>query len=259
MKVVILCGGKGTRLREETEHKPKPMVEIGDRPIIWHIMKLYSHYGFKDFVLCMGYKHQVIKEYFLNYRYMNSDVTVSLDSDQRIICHNSHDEDWNVTLVNTGLETKKGGRIKKTEPYLAGKRFMVTYGDGVSDVNIRQLIAYHEKNKALATFTGVHPISRFATVEQDPDGKIVDWDEKKQLEGYMNAGFFVVENKVLDYIEGDVEFEEEPMKNLAQERKVAMYRHDGFWQCMDTYRDYALLTDLWEKGNAPWKVWEKSS
>ena len=255
MKVVILCGGKGTRLREETEYKPKPMVEIGDRPIVWHIMKLYSYYGFKDFILCLGYKHQVIREYFLNYRYMNSNVTVSLNLDQRIICHDSHSEDWNVTLVYTGLETKKGGRIKKIEPYLDGERFMVTYGDGVSDVNIRQLIAYHEENKAFATFTGVHPISRFATVEQDADGKIVDWDEKKQLEGYMNAGFFVVENKVLDYIEGDVEFEEKPMKNLAKERKVAMYRHDGFWQCMDTYRDYSFLTELWESGKAPWKVW----
>lgn len=255
MKVVILCGGKGTRLREETEHKPKPMVEIGGRPILWHIMKLYSHYGFKEFILCMGYKHQVIREYFLNYRYMNSDVTVSLDSDQRITCHNSHDEDWNVTLIYTGLETKKGGRIKKIEPYLDGERFMVTYGDGVSDINIQELIEYHQKEGVLTTFTGVHPISRFATVEQDADGKIVDWDEKKQLEGYMNAGFFVVENKVLDYIEGDVEFEEEPMKNLAQERKIAMYRHHGFWQCMDTYRDYSLLIDLWEKGNAPWKVW----
>ena len=255
MKVVILCGGKGTRLREETEHKPKPMVEIGGRPILWHIMKLYSYYGFKEFILCMGYKHKVIREYFINYPYMNSDVTVSLDPGRSIICHNSHDEDWNVTLVYTGLETKKGGRIKKIEPYLDGERFMFTYGDGVSDVNIQALIEYHEKEGVLGTFTGVHPISRFATVDQDADGKIVDWDEKKQLEGYMNAGFFVVENKVLDYIEGDVEFEEEPMKNLAQERKVAMYRHDGFWQCMDTYRDYSLLTDLWEKGNAPWKVW----
>jgi glucose-1-phosphate cytidylyltransferase len=255
MKVVILCGGKGTRLREETEYKPKPMVEIGDRPILWHIMKLYSHYGFKDFILCMGYKHQAIREYFLNYHYMNSDVTVSLGSDHRIICHNSHDENWNVTLAYTGLETKKGGRIKMVKDYLDGERFILTYGDGVSDVNIGGLIAFHEKEGVLATFTGVHPISRFATVERDALGKIIDWNEKKQLEGYMNAGFFVLENAVLDYIQGDVEFEEEPMKRLAQEGNVAMYRHDGFWQCMDTFRDYLLLTELWENGKAPWKVW----
>jgi len=255
MKVVILCGGKGTRLREETEHKPKPMVEIGGRPIIWHIMKLYSYYGFKDFVLCMGYKHQVIREYFLNYRYMNSDVTMSLKSDCHVTCHNSPDEDWTVTLVYTGLETKKGGRIKKIEPYLDGDRFMVTYGDGVSNVNIRDLIAHHEKEGALATFTGVHPISRFATVEQDESGKITKWDEKKTLEGYMNAGFFVLENEVLDYIDGDVELEEQPMENLAYEGKLIMYKHNGFWQCMDTYRDYLLLEDLWESERAPWKVW----
>jgi len=255
VKVVILCGGKGTRLREETEHKPKPMVEIGDRPIIWHIMKLYSYYGFKDFVLCMGYKHQVIREYFLNYRYMNSDVTVSLRSDYRITCHNNHDEDWNVTLAYTGLETKKGGRIKKIEPYLDGDRFMVTYGDGVSNVNIQELIAFHEKEGALATFTGVHPISRFATVEQDASGKVIEWDEKKPLESYINAGFFVFENKILDYIGGDVELEEQPMKNLAREGKLSMYKHNGFWQCMDTYRDYLLLEDLWGSGKPPWKVW----
>lgn len=255
MKVVILCGGKGTRLREETEYKPKPMVEIGGRPILWHIMKLYSNYGFKDFILCMGYKHQVIRDYFLDYCFMNTDVTLSLASDQRIMYHNYHSEDWNVTLAYTGLETKKGGRIKMVEKYLDGKRFMVTYGDGVSNVNIKKLIAYHEREGALATFTGVHPISRFATVERDEAGKICDWNEKKPLEGYMNAGFFVLEKDVLDYIEGDVELEENPMKRLAQEGSLAMYKHEGFWQCMDTYRDYLLLKELWERGKAPWKVW----
>jgi len=255
MKVIILCGGKGTRLREETEHIPKPMVEIGGRPIIWHIMKLYSHYGFKDFILCMGYKHQIIREYFLNYRFMNNDVTVSLDSDDRFICHNSHDENWNVTLAYTGLETKKGGRIKMIEPYLDKGRFMVTYGDGVSNLNIQSLIAFHEKQGTLATFTGVHPISRFATVLRDPDGKIIDWDEKKQLEGYMNAGFFVFEKAVLSYIDKDMEIEEQPLKRLAQEGNLAMYKHNGFWQCMDTYRDYQLLSERWETGKASWKVW----
>jgi glucose-1-phosphate cytidylyltransferase len=255
VKIVILCGGKGTRLREETEHKPKPMVEIGGRPIIWHIMKLYSRYGFKDFVLCMGYKHQVIRDYFLNYQYMNSDVTLSLNSNHSITCHNCHDEDWNITLVDTGLETKKGGRIKKIAPYLDGKRFMVTYGDVVSNVNIQELLKYHENEGALATFTGIHPISRFATVEQNEQGKIIKWDEKKPLEGYINAGFFVLENKVLDHIDGDVELEEQPMKKLAREGNLSMYRHDGFWQCMDTYRDYLLLENLWRGNKPPWKVW----
>lgn len=255
MKVVILCGGKGTRLREETEYKPKPMVEIGGRPIIWHIMKLYSHYGFKDFVLCMGYKHQVIREYFLNYGCMNSDVTVSLGNEHRLICHNRHKEDWTVTLAYTGEDTKKGGRIKQVAPYLEGERFMVTYGDGVANVNIKELIAYHEREGALATFTGVHPISRFATVDTDDTGKIINWNEKKPLEGFINAGFFVLEPAILNYLTGDVELEEEPMKRLAREGKLAMYRHNGYWQCMDTYRDYMLLSELWESGKSPWKVW----
>lgn len=256
MKVVILCGGKGTRLREETEYKPKPMVEIGRRPIIWHIMKLYSHYGFKEFVLCMGYKHQVIRDYFLNYRYMNTDLTVSLAADNTLVYHNSYDEDWLVTMAYTGQETKKGKRIKMIAPYLDGDRFMLTYGDGVANVNIDDLIAYHKTEGVSATFTGVHPISRFATVERNSSGKIIDWNEKKSLEGYINAGFFVLENNVLDYIEGDVEFEEEPMKRLAQEGKVAMYSHEGFWHCMDTYRDFMLLNEMWVGGNAPWNIWK---
>ncbi len=256
MKVVILCGGKGTRLREETEYRPKPMVEIGGLPILWHIMKLYSHYGFKDFILCVGYKHQVIREFFLNYRFMNSDITISLATERSVLCHNTHNEDWRVTLAHTGLETKKGGRIKMVKPYLEGQRFMLTYGDGVSDVDIKALIRHHEKEKALATFTGVHPISRFATVESDESGKIIEWEEKKQLEGYINAGFFVLEHGVLDYVEGDVEFEEQPMKRIAREGKLSMYKHEGFWQCMDTYRDYLLLTELWESGTAPWRIWE---
>ena len=256
MEVIILCGGKGTRLREETEFKPKPMVEIGGRPIIWHIMKLYSYYGFKDFILCCGYKQQVIKEYFLNYRFMNSDVTIGLGRGGKTTFQNSHDEDWTVTLADTGLETKKGARIRKVEQYITGDRFMVTYGDGVSNVNIHQLIRYHESQATLATFTGVHPISRFATVDRDSKGKIVDWNEKKKLEGYMNAGFFVLERAVLDYIQGDVELEEEPMKQLAREGNLAMYQHDGFWQCMDTYRDYLFLEGLWKNEDAPWKLWE---
>jgi len=191
----------------------------------------------------------------LNYRYMNSDVTLSLGSNDNILCHNNHEEDWTVTLVYTGEETRKGGRIKKIAHYLDKDRFMVTYGDGLSDVNIKKLLEYHIKEGKSATFTGVHPISRFATVEQDEKGRVRDWNEKKPLEGYINAGFFVLEHTVLDYIEGDVELEEEPMKRLAREGKLGMYKHNRFWQCMDTYRDYLLLEELWEKGSPPWKVW----
>lgn len=255
MKVVILCGGKGTRLRDETEYKPKPMVEIGDRPILWHIMKCYSHYGFNDFILCMGYRHQSIRDYFLNYRHMNSDVTVSLGSGDISIPYEVHDENWNVTLAYTGPETKKGARIKLVNRYLDNQRFMLTYGDGVSDVDIGKLISNHEQSGALATFTGVQAISRFATVEQDTSGKIVQWSEKKPLEDYINGGFFVMEPEVLDYISGDVELEEEPMRLIAEDGKLSMYKHHGFWQCMDTYRDYLYLNDLWNTGEAPWKVW----
>ena len=255
MKVVILCGGKGTRLREETEYKPKPMVEIGGEPILWHIMKTYSKYGFNDFVLCLGYKQEIIREYFINYQYRNNDFTVNLNSREKLVAHNSHDEDWNVTLVNTGLETKKGTRLKMIEPYIKEDRFMLTYGDGISDVNVKSLLEHHMKQGKVSTFTGVHPISRFATVETDASGEIVNWDEKKMLENYINAGFFVLERKIFDYLNDDCELEEEPLKKLAREKQVSMYKHEGFWQCMDTYRDYLYLQNLWEEGKAPWKSW----
>jgi glucose-1-phosphate cytidylyltransferase len=255
MKVVILSGGFGTRLREETEYKPKPMVEIGSMPILWHIMKLYSTYGHKDFVLCLGYKQNYIREYFLNYQYMNNDITIDLHSREKIICHNTHDEDWNITLVDTGLHTKKGSRVKMIEPYIKEDRFMLTYGDGIGNVNIKELLESHVAQKKTVTFTGVNPISRFATVETDQRGDIVDWSEKKALEGYINAGFFVLERRIFDYLNSDCELEEEPMRRLALERQVSMYRHRGFWQCMDTYRDHQLLQGMWEKGDAPWMVW----
>ncbi|MBW8000490.1 MAG: glucose-1-phosphate cytidylyltransferase [Planctomycetes bacterium] len=255
MKVVILCGGLGTRLREETEYKPKPMVEIGGRPILWHIMELYSAYGFNDFVLCLGYKQHVIKEYFLNYLYMNNNFTINLNSSkQKILCHSSHGHDWNVTLVDTGLETKKGTRIKMVEPYIKEDRFMLTYGDGVGNINIKELIDYHNKQEKIATFTGAHSISRFATVVTNKQGDVTDWSEKKALEEYVNVGFFVFERQIFDYLNDDCELEEQPMKQLASEGQVAMYRHDGFWHCMDTYRDYTFLQSLWKKGDVPWKV-----
>jgi len=255
MKVVIFCGGKGTRLREETEYKPKPMVSIGEEPILWHIMKTYSEFGFKDFILCLGYKQEVIRDYFLNYEYMNNDFTVNLHSQKKIASHSKHKEDWNVTLVDTGLETKKGTRLKMVEQYIKDDSFMLTYGDGVGNVDIGKLVDCHKQSKKIATFTGVHPISRFAVVEHDKKGEIVGWSEKKVLEGYINAGFFVLNKEIFNYLNDDCELEEEPMKQLAEERQVTMYKHEGFWQCMDTYRDNLFLRGMWEKGNAPWKIW----
>lgn len=255
MKIVILCGGLGARLREETEYKPKPMVEIGGRPILWHIMKIYSTYGFNDFILCLGYKQHMVREYFLNYEYMNNDFTINLSSREKIVYHGVHDENWNVTLVDTGLETKKGTRVKKIEPYIKEDKFMLTYGDGVGDINIKKLSQFHSKSGKLATFTGVHPISRFATINLDEKGEITAWKEKREIEEYINAGFFVLQRTIFRYLNDDCELEEEPMEQLAREGQVAMYKHDGFWHCMDTYRDYMFLQSLWEKEKAPWKIW----
>lgn len=257
MKVVILCGGMGTRLREETEFKPKAMVEMGGKPILWHIMKIYSTYGFNDFILCLGYKQHIIREYFLNYEYMSNDFTINLQSEKKVLPHTRHNENWNVTLVDTGDESQKGTRVKMIEPYIEDEHFMATYGDGVADINIGRLLDHHLKQGKIATFTGVHPISRFATVEMDGSGGIVGWDEKKKLEGYINGGFFVFKRDIFNYLEGNCELEEEPMKKLAKDGQISMYRHDGFWHCMDTYRDCLLLNKLWSSEEAPWKIWEK--
>lgn len=259
MKVVILCGGKGARLREETEYKPKPMVEIGNRPILWHIMKIYSKYGFNDFILCLGYKQHIIKEYFLNYEAMNNDFTLNLNSKNNITYHKSHNENWNITLVNTGFDTKKGTRIKEIEPYIKSDRFMVTYGDGLGNIDIKGLIDCHLKNVKrgkLATFTGVHPISRFATINLDKKGEVIFWKEKRKIEEYINAGFFILEKGIFDYLDNNCELEKKPMENLAKEKRISMYKHEGFWHCMDTYRDYKFLNNLWIQNKAPWKVWK---
>lgn len=255
MQVVIFCGGQGTRLREETEYKPKPMVEIGGRPILWHIMKIYSSYGFKDFILCLGYKQEYIRHYFLNYELMNSDITLHLNSKEKFIQHNRHDEDWNVTLVDTGPETPKGRRLKLVEPYIKKKPFMVTYGDGVVNLNIKELVKFHRTHGKIATFTGVHPISRFATINTNKNGEVVTWKEKRQIEEYVNAGFFVFKPEVFDYLTKSEELEEAPMEKLTSEGQVAMFKHEGFWQCMDTYRDHQFLEKIWSSGNAPWKIW----
>ena len=254
MKVVILCGGKGTRLYEETAYRPKPMVEIGGKPILWHIMQGYAKYGFTDFVLALGYKGDSIKEYFLKYHHMQNDLTVSLGDGSVTTQANGHQDDWTVTLVDTGDTALKGARIARVSRYIDGERFMVTYGDGVGDVDIRRLLEFHEQQSGGGTFTGVRMPSRFGSVETDDKGRIVSWQEKPLLESYINGGFFVFERSFLDYLSTDdeCELERQPMERLAAEGKLSMYRHDGFWHPMDTYRDYQLLNDMWDKGNARW-------
>jgi glucose-1-phosphate cytidylyltransferase len=259
VKVVILCGGRGTRLREETEVRPKPLVEIGSRPILWHIMKIYSHYGFKNFVLCLGYKGDLIKDYFLNYEAMNNDFTINLGNRSNVIFHNSHlEKDWNVTLVNTGAHTQTGARIKKIEEYIEGETFMVTYGDGVGDINIKDLLEFHRKNKSIGTLTGVHPSSRFG--ELLVKGKnIVEFNEKPLVsQGFINGGFFVFNKNIFRYLNDDenCSLEHEPLSRLSSDGGLSVYKHNGFWQCMDTQRELDILNDFWKQGKAPWKIWK---
>ena len=257
MKVVILCGGKGTRLREETEYRPKPMVEIGGRPILWHIMKLYAHYGFKDFVLCLGYKGEVIKEYFLNYHAMGKDFTLNLGFRKGIVFHGNHDEeDWNVTLADTGLETLTAERICRVRRYLGDEPFMVTYGDGVADLNVRSLLRFHNAQGRLATLTGIREASRFGVIQTNGNGRVKGFKEKPQVQERINAGFFVFEPEVFDHLEGQHGMLEQILPVLADAGELSIYSHDGFWHCMDTYRDFQKLNEMWEK-QPSWKVWEK--
>jgi glucose-1-phosphate cytidylyltransferase len=257
MKVVILCGGQGTRLREETEFRPKPLVEIGGRPILWHIMKMYAHYGLSDFVLCLGYKGNMIKDYFLNYEAMNNDFTIHLGSRCRMDFHGEHEEqDFQVTLADTGLETMTGGRIRRVARHIKGDTFCVTYGDGVSDVNIAELLAFHKSHGKLATMTTVRPYSRYGILDLAQDGRIKSFVEKPQIDGSANAGFMVFNRRIFDYLGGeDCFLEQEPMERLAREGQLMGYRHDGFFFAMDTYREYKVLNDLWDSGKAPWKIW----
>ncbi|HEY9688075.1 MAG TPA: glucose-1-phosphate cytidylyltransferase [Coleofasciculaceae cyanobacterium] len=260
MKVVILCGGQGTRLREETEFRPKPMVEIGGKPILWHIMKLYSHYGIRDFILCLGYKAQLIKEYFLNYEPMNNDFTIHLGKRQNVIFHSKHDEqDFQVTLVDTGVDAMTGARVKAIERFIDDDEFMVTYGDGLSDVNIGQLIAFHRSHNKIATVTTVQPTSRYGLVEINDADEITRFAEKPRSRNWISAGFFVFNRAVFDYLSPDKNciLEQTPLYNLAQERQLAAYRHDGFFYAMDTYREFLHLSELWESGSAPWYVWDQ--
>ena len=254
MKVIIMCGGKGTRLREETEFKPKPMVEIGGRPVLWHIMSIYARYGFKDFVLPLGYKGEVIKKYFYDYNIRNTDFTVDLKSGD-VTTHGGASEDWRITLCDTGQETLKGARIKRVAQHIDTDRFMVTYGDGVADINLDKLIEFHKKSGKTGTFTGVRMPSRFGTVTTDAQGSILSWEEKPVLNEYINCGFFVFKREFLEYLSEDesCDLEKEPLQRLAAEGQLSMYPHPGQWQCMDTLRDSQKLNALWDKGQAFWR------
>lgn len=256
MKVAILAGGVGSRLAEETEIKPKPMVEIGGRPILWHIMKHYYEYGYKDFVIALGYKGEYIKKYMVDYCSLNGDLRVELKSG-KVQSQGAHVPDWRLDLVDTGVSTLTGGRIKRLAPYIGNETFMLTWGDGVSDVDLHKLLAFHRSHGKLATLTAVRPPARFGHLVFNGD-RIDQFSEKPQTgEGWINGAFFVLEPKVFDYIEGDdTQWEREPLEKLSQDGQLMAYRHTSFWQCMDTLRDKKLLEDLWQHGGAPWKIWE---
>lgn len=256
MKVAILAGGVGTRLAEETAVKPKPMVEVGGRPILWHIMKHYAHYGHEEFVLALGYKGEQIKKYMMDYCALQSDLTVDFRSGQ-VHRHGNHAPQWMVHLVDTGQDTLTGGRIKRLGRHVGNETFMLTWGDGVSDVNLEALLAFHRSHGKLATVTAVRPMARFGHMLFDGN-RVVEFCEKPQTaEGWINGAFFVLEPGVMDYIDGDdTQWEREPMERLAADGQLMAYKHTGFWQCMDTLRDKKLLQDLWDAGQAPWRVWE---
>lgn len=258
MKVVILAGGQGTRLREETEYRPKPMVEIGGKPVLWHIMKIYSHYGFNDFVVCLGYKGNMIKQYFLDYKAMNSDFTIDLDGSKNIIYFSNESCDsFKVTLANTGIDTMTGGRVKRIKKYIDTDNFMVTYGDGLADINIGELLKFHNKHKNIATVSAVRPISRFGVLHTDTNGQVKSFVEKPAMDGWINAGYFVFKKSVFDYLENDdTVLEQEPLFRLANENNLSAYFHKGSFHVMDTYREYLYLNELWKEGKAPWKVWD---
>jgi glucose-1-phosphate cytidylyltransferase len=255
MKVAILCGGAGTRLREETEVRPKPMVEIGGQPILWHIMKIYAEHGFREFILALGHKGEVIKNYFLHYHLLRSSFTIHLGNGHLAV-HPGERENWVVHLVETGLETQTGGRLKRLAPWVGQESFLLTYGDGVADVPLAELLRFHRAHGKIATVTAVRPPARFGGLRFNGDS-VVCFEEKPQIgEGWINGGFFVLEPQVFDYIQGDdTVFEREPLERLAAEGALVAYRHEGFWQCMDTLRDVRLLESLWQSGQAKWKVW----
>lgn len=257
MKVVLLAGGFGTRISEESHLKPKPMIEIGGMPILWHIMKEYSHYGFNEFVICAGYKQHVIKQYFYDYYLHRSDVTFDFSSENKMMVHNNIAEPWKVTIVDTGLNTMTGGRVKRIKDYVGDEPFMLTYGDGVCDIEIDKLVEFHKSHGKIATMTAIHVAQRFGVLDIDGEGKINSFREKSDDDGSLiNGGYMVLEPKIFDYIDGDdTVFEKKPLETMAAMGELMAYRHDGFWQCMDTQRDKELLEKLWTSGQAPWRKW----
>ena len=256
MKVVILAGGLGTRISEESHLRPKPMIEIGEKPLLWHIMKQYSFYGYNDFIICAGYKQHVIKEWFADYYLHNTDITFDLKNN-RMEVHSNYSESWRVTVVDTGLKTKTGWRIKRIQKFIGNEPFMLTYGDGVSDVNIADLVKFHKEHGKYCTMTATNVGQRFGILEIDEKKQVEGFREKSNADGSMvNAGFMVCEPNVFDYIEGDqIVFEKEPLENLSKDGQLMAYKHKGYWQCMDNTREKEKLEELWESGKAPWKVW----
>ena len=258
MKVVIFAGGMGTRISEESYLKPKPMIEIGSKPILWHIMKMYSHFGFNEFIICLGYKGYAIKEYFINYFLYNSDVTIDLACNE-IEIHKSFADNFKVTLVETGLETKTAGRLKQVQKYIGDETFMLTYGDGVADINIKALLDFHKQRGTIATVTAVQPEGKFGGMELSDSDDVTVFKEKPKGDGsWINGGFFVLEPKVFDYLKGDMNdimWEDSPLEELAKENELAAYKHKGYWRCMDAMRDKTVLEEAWKTNNAPWKLW----
>ncbi|MFH1471046.1 MAG: sugar phosphate nucleotidyltransferase [Candidatus Micrarchaeota archaeon] len=258
-KVVILCGGEGTRLREETEFKPKPMVTVGGLPILWHIMKIYSHYGFKDFVLCLGYRGDVVKQFFINHELMHNDLTIDMKDRHKDIVHRKgDDEDWTITFAETGLKAMTGARVKRIERYVDCDDFLLTYGDGLSDVDIKKLLDFHKKSRGIGTLTAVHPHSKWGMVRGDKEGKVTEFVEKPILYDYVNGGFYCFRKDFFDYLSSDegCVMEGGPMGSLVGEKKLSMLKHEGFWFGMDTYKDYLDLNRMWDEGKTPWKVWK---
>ncbi len=260
MKTVILCGGYGTRIRDVAEDLPKPMIPVGRLPILWHLMKYYAKFGHKDFVLCLGYKGQVIKDFFLNYEAYTRDCTVVLGAGQSVEFHTNHEEaDWRVTLADTGLETMTGGRIRKIRQYVGDdENFLLTYGDGLSNIDLDKLLEFHKSHGRVLTVTGVRPPGRFGELMSDANGLVTEFNEKPQASGgRISGGFFVCRREIFDYLDDrdNLVFEQEPMRALVRDKQLAVYEHDDFWQCMDTYRDWQLLNKLFDNGDAPWKIW----
>lgn len=258
MKVVILAGGFGTRISEESHMRPKPMIEIGGQPILWHIMKTYTHFGLSEFIICAGYRQEIIKDYFANYYLRSSDTSFDFTDSGKVTIHSSASEPWKVTVVDTGLNTMTGGRIKRIQPYIGNEPFFLTYGDGVADIDIDKLLAFHQSHGRSATLSAVNIGQRFGVMRLGDDGSVLSFREKNTTDGdVINGGFMVLEPTVFNYLEGDDEiFEQRPLEKLVADGQLAAYRHSGFWQCMDTQRDKMQLEELWREGRAPWKVWQ---